>query len=99
MYSKEAHLNHDHNAANKKRIGVHATEKTSKNHSKPVYIELYCTDAYIWVVFGSFLRHVNSDSFFCLLRCDCGSNVLLLSKNKLTFRIPKFWTYNGSIRI
>ena len=64
MYSKEAHLNHDHNAANEKIIGVHATEKTSKNHNKSVYIELYCADAYIWVVFGSFLRRVNSDSFF-----------------------------------
>ena len=64
MFSKEAHLNHDHNAANEKRIGVHTTEKTSKKQNKSVYIELYCADAYILVVFGSFLRHVNSDSFF-----------------------------------
>ena len=64
MYSKEAHLNPDHNAGNEKRIGVHMTEKTSKNHKKSVYIEFYCTDAYIWGVFGSFLRRVNSDSFF-----------------------------------
>ena len=32
MYSKEAHLNQGHNAANEKRIGVHKTEKTSKNY-------------------------------------------------------------------
>ena len=69
MYSKEAHLNHNHNAANEKRIGVHATEKTSKNHKESVYIELYCMDAYIWVVLDIFLRRANSDSFFvcCVL--------------------------------
>ena len=64
MYSKEAHLNHDHNTANEKIIGVHVTKKTSKNHKKSFYIEIYCADAYIWVVFGSFLRGVHSDSFF-----------------------------------
>ena len=32
LYSKEAYLKHNRNAANKKEIGVHTTEKTSKTY-------------------------------------------------------------------
>ena len=62
MYSKEVHLNHDHNAENKKGIGVQTTEETSKNYSN------ICNNIAqfrkFWVGFGSFLGRLNFDSIF-----------------------------------
>ena len=63
MYSKEAHLNHGHNAANEKRIGVHTPEKTSKNYPNIGICTIKLNIDRFAVVFGSFLGRMNSDSF------------------------------------
>ena len=64
MHSKEAHLNHGHNAANEKRIGVHTPEKTSKNYPNIGIRTIKLNIDRFFVVFGSFLGRMNSDSFF-----------------------------------
>ena len=64
MYLKEAHLNHGHNVANEKRIGLHTPEKTSKNYPNIGIRTIKLNIDRFVVIFGRFLGRMNSDSFF-----------------------------------
>ena len=78
-----------------KKIRGHPTEKLSEN----------CQNLYLWVIcpiLGTFWNISQSDelgSFFRLLRWDRGSNTLLLSTKKPTFRTTWILTYIGPSNI
>ena len=67
MYLKEVHLNHGLNAANKKRIGDHTPENTSKNYPNIGIRTIKLNIDRIVVVFGRFLSRMNSDFVCCVV--------------------------------
>ena len=85
------HLNHGRNKAFKKKIQVHRAEKLSKNC---LNLAEFLEYTYL-AVFGWFLGPMYSDLFFGLLRWNRGSNALLLSTKKPTFRTTSILTFKG----
>ena len=81
--------NHDRNKANKKNIVVCWTEKLTKTLNN-VVIMIGCTDLNS---FRTFSRADKLRSFSCLLRCDRGSNAVVLNTHIGNFQATWIFTF------